>query len=149
MDAGFATGHDPLVVRDINFRRVRVLIVDDSLVFRRCARELLECRGYHVAGEADCATAAIEATERLAPEAALVDIGLPHPDGVALACHLRIAYPAVAVLLMSADPDVDPDWLLRRTGARGFVAKSELGVADLIDYWPAPKAAGTEADPCL
>jgi DNA-binding NarL/FixJ family response regulator len=127
-------------VRGNHSRRVRVLIVDDSLVFRRVARELLEHRGYCVAGEAGCAKAALEEVERLAPDAALIDTGLPHPDGIALACHISVAHPAVAVLLTSADPAPETEPLLIRTGARGFVPKSELGRIELADYWPAPES---------
>jgi DNA-binding NarL/FixJ family response regulator len=139
MDAGFVGGHDPHAVWGIGSRRVRVLIVDDSPLFRHVARRLLDRRGYRVAGEADCVTEAVDAVERLAPDAALIDIGLPDPGGVALACHLSVAHPAIAVLLTSADTDVDEDWLLTRTGARGFVAKAELARARLTDYWPAPQ----------
>lgn len=146
MDAARGGRQDPRTLMGIDSRRVRVLIVDDSPVFRRSAHELLEHRGYQVAAEGERATAAVEAVERLTPDAALIDIGLPHPDGATLACHLSVAHPAVAVLLTSADQDVDEDWLLRRTGARGFVAKSELGEVQLSDYWPAPGAVPPEAE---
>jgi CheY-like chemotaxis protein len=49
---------------------VSVLIVDDSIVFRGVARELLERRGYVVAGEADCAGSAIALLIDIEPDAA-------------------------------------------------------------------------------
>ncbi|HEY2159831.1 MAG TPA: response regulator [Solirubrobacteraceae bacterium] len=122
--------------------RGRVLIVDNSPVFRGVARELLEHRGYLVAEEADSAKAAVEAVERRAPDAALIDTNLPHPDGIALACHISVAHPAVAVLLVSDDPAPDIEGLLMRTGARGFVTKSELARVELGDYWPEPDPGG-------
>jgi DNA-binding NarL/FixJ family response regulator len=113
-----------------------VLIVDDAALFRDVARELLERRGYEVVGEAGTAAAAIEMVERLAPDAALVDIRLPDGDGFALAAALVDARPGLAVLLTSADR-VPPDPAgVRASGARGFVLKSRLAAADLAQFWP-------------
>jgi DNA-binding NarL/FixJ family response regulator len=113
-----------------------VLIVDDAALFRDVARELLERRGYKVVGEAGTAAAAIEMAERLAPDAALVDIRLPDGDGFALAAALVDARPGLAVLLTSADR-VPPDPAgVRASGARGFVLKSRLAAADLAQFWP-------------
>ena len=113
-----------------------VLIVDDAALFRDVARELLERRGYEVVGEAGTAAAAIEMAERLAPDAALVDIRLPDGDGFALAAALVDARPGLAVLLTSADR-VPPDAAgVRASGARGFLLKSRLAAADLAQFWP-------------
>jgi DNA-binding NarL/FixJ family response regulator len=113
-----------------------VLIVDDAALFRDVARELLERRGYEVVGEAGTAAAAIEMAERLAPDAALVDIRLPDGDGFALTAALVDARPGLAVLLTSAD-QVPPDPAsVRASGARGFVLKSRLAAADLAQFWP-------------
>jgi DNA-binding NarL/FixJ family response regulator len=114
---------------------VRVLIVDDAAVFRDAVRELLALRGYAVAGEANSAAAAMEMIERLAPDAALVDLRLPDSDGFALCAAATRAHPELAVLLTSADrvvPDADR---VQESGARGFVLKSRLAAADLAQFW--------------
>jgi DNA-binding NarL/FixJ family response regulator len=113
-----------------------VLIVDDAALFRDVARELLERRGYEVVGEAGTAAAAVQMTEQLAPDAALVDIRLPDGDGFALTAALLDARPGLAVLLTSADR-VPPDPAgVRASGARGFVLKSQLAATDLAQFWP-------------
>jgi DNA-binding NarL/FixJ family response regulator len=118
----------------------RVLIVDDQASFRNMARRVLEWRGYLVAGEADCAAAAMDAAVRLAPDAVLLDVGLGRTSGFEVASALKQACPGAAVLLVSAYDYRDCTALLRACGARGFLLKSELAHADLAGYWPAPGA---------
>lgn len=117
-----------------------VLIVDDQPSFRRLARELLEYRGYRVAGEAADATAAVDAIERLAPDAVLLDVGLGGESGFDLCTALTRARPSLAVLLVS-NADYAAAGLVQASGARGFALKSRLAAIDLSAFWPAPVAA--------
>ena len=119
----------------------RVLIVDDALVFREVARELLERRGYTVAGEADSAASAIDAVARLAPDAVLADVRLPDGDGFELCAALTRAHPKLAVLLASADRVPPSPARLQGCGACGFVLKSRLVATDLTQFWPNPKSS--------
>src|SRR3954454_12937053 len=59
----------------------RVLVVDDQAAFRDVARQLLEHRGYAVVAEAGCAATALDAVERFAPEAVLLDLRLGDDNG--------------------------------------------------------------------
>lgn len=120
--------------------RVRVLIVDDSDAFRNAARELLEHRGYVVAGEAGSVREAIAVAAARTPDAALVDIGLPDAPGTDLATFLPVHHPGLAVLLTSAEAGYDPKALVLQSGAAGFVLKRELGQVDLGAFWPFPSS---------
>ena len=94
------------VIRDAADGRhgpVRVLIVDDSAAFRSAVRALLTRRGYLVVGEADTAARAVEAAERLAPDAVLLDVHLPDGSGFELSAALTDADPDLAVLLTSTE----------------------------------------------
>ena len=124
----------------------RVLIVDDHPVFRRVARELLEARGYAVVGEAGCAASALEATERLVPDAVLLDVRLGDDSGIAVARALRRFDRPPAVLLVSVCDEGDGEERARACGARGFLPKARLAATDLGCFWPrAPRklAAGS------
>jgi CheY-like chemotaxis protein len=113
----------------------RVLIVDDQPSFRGMARKVLEWRGYVVAGEADSAASAIDAAERLAPDAVLLDVCLGEDSGFDVACALTQARPGLAVLLVSSVDYRQCEPLVRECGARGFVLKSDLACVDLEDFW--------------
>jgi DNA-binding NarL/FixJ family response regulator len=115
----------------------RVVIVDDQPSFRDMARRVLEWRGYVVAGEADSAAAAIAAAEHLAPDAVLLDVRLGEDSGFEVASAMTYACPGLAVLLVSSIDFRRCESFVRKSGARGFVLKSELACADLDDFWPA------------
>ncbi|MDA0161352.1 response regulator [Solirubrobacter ginsenosidimutans] len=120
---------------------VRVLIVDDVALFRDVASELVQHRGYTVAGEAASAAAAVETAARVMPDAALLDLGLPDGNGIEVSAALTRAHPGLAVLLTSADRDAPSDEQIHACGAQGFVCKSRLAATDLSQYWPSPARA--------
>ncbi len=107
-----------------------VLIVDDHAHFRRSARRLLERSGYAVVGEAGDGESGIAEAHRLNPEVVLLDVYLPDTDGFEVAEKLTSRGVAVVVLTSSrAGQDFDP--LVERSGARGFIPKTELSGATL------------------
>ena len=111
-----------------------LVLVDDDPIFRGAARELFTRRGYAVLGEAACAAAAHSVVERCAPDLVMVDVCLGGESGFDLASALTRAHPGLAVVLMSANKDVgDPD-RVSASGARGFIAKSQLSTADLNTF---------------
>jgi DNA-binding NarL/FixJ family response regulator len=78
-----------------------VLVVDDHDAFRDAAHWLLERRGYAVVAEASCAATALDAVERFAPQAVLLDVRLGDDDGFDVCRRLTRARPELAVLLAS------------------------------------------------
>jgi two-component system nitrate/nitrite response regulator NarL len=114
----------------------RVVIVDDQPMFRQAARRLLEVRGYDVVGEAGCAATALDAVERHAPQAVLLDVRLGDADGFAVCKMLTRDRPELAVLLASDDEYEFSQELIARCGACGFVRKSRLSRTDLGQFWP-------------
>ena len=82
-----------------------VLIVDDDVEFRGLAARVLAAMGLQVVGEAGTYADGAAAAAELRPDAALVDVGLPDGDGIALAAHL-VALPwRPRVVVASSDPD--------------------------------------------
>src|SRR5215217_1458751 len=79
----------------------RVVIVDDHPTFRHAARMLLAARGYDVVGEASCAASALDAVERHAPQAVLLDVRLGDDDGFEVCRRLTRGRPWLAVVLAS------------------------------------------------
>ena len=113
---------------------IRVLIVDDSVPFRRAARDLLERRGYSVVGEADGAASGLAEVERLRPDAVLLDVRLPDGSGFDLCTVLTREEDAPSVLLVSSDLLTDAA-LVSDCGACAILSKAELARVDLDGIW--------------
>jgi CheY-like chemotaxis protein len=105
----------------------RVLVVDDHAGFRSFAQRLLSAAGFVVVGEVGNGADAVAASERLRPDAVLLDVQLPDLDGFEVARRLAQQPDAPDVVLTSArslsDLGVER---LDGAGVRGFVAKSDL-----------------------
>jgi DNA-binding NarL/FixJ family response regulator len=108
-----------------------VLVVDDDAGFRGLAARMLTDQGMIVAGEAATVREALELAASLRPDAALVDVGLPDGDGVALARRLVGLPWRPRVLLTSSDRNGTTPEAAYEAGAVGFVAKDDLPDRDL------------------
>jgi DNA-binding NarL/FixJ family response regulator len=80
----------------------------------------------------------MDAVERHAPEAVLLDVRLGGDDGFAVCGDLTRAHPGLAVLLTSDGAYEHADELIAGCGACGFVRKSRLARTDLERLWPPP-----------
>jgi two-component system nitrate/nitrite response regulator NarL len=109
----------------------KVLIVDDHAGFRTLARSLLVAAGYGVVGEAEDGRSALVAIDELGPDIVLLDVRLPDTTGFDLAESLRGDPDPPAVILVSSREASDYGGRITRSGARGFVSKSELSAAAL------------------
>jgi DNA-binding NarL/FixJ family response regulator len=83
----------------------------------------------------------VDLVARTAPDAVLLDVRLGAESGLDLARALTAARPDLAVLLVSADEDLEGLDCVGACGARGFVAKRRLAEADLAAFWRCACAA--------
>ena len=112
-----------------------VLIVDDHPTFRATARMLLEAEGYDVIGEAPDGKTGISQAGSLHPDLVLLDVNLPDLDGFDVAARITGEVGAPAVVMTSSRDPSDFGPLVRRSGAKGFIAKGDLSgdaIADLL-----------------
>jgi DNA-binding NarL/FixJ family response regulator len=113
-----------------------ILIVDDHPGFRASARRMLEDAGYEVVAEAADGTSALAAARDLHPSVVLLDIYLPDLDGFEVAVRLADSDDPPAVVLTSSHEAGDFADSVSRSGARGFLSKSELSapaIAAMLD----------------
>jgi chemotaxis protein histidine kinase CheA/CheY-like chemotaxis protein len=115
-------------------RRVRVLLVDDSLVTREMERRLLEDAGFVVvpAGDAE------EALSLLGEESfdcVVTDIEMPRMDGFELAAHLRgMEHFAHLPIIVVSTRDRPEDRLRGlKVGADAYLTKQSLDAGELVD----------------
>ena len=83
---------------------VRVLTVDDQIVFRRAAHDVIAATpGFEPVGDAESGEDALDEVERLRPELVLLDVRMPGIGGVEAARRIAAAHPETVVVLISIE----------------------------------------------
>jgi DNA-binding NarL/FixJ family response regulator len=109
-----------------------ILIADDHAVVRRGLRALLETQpGWMVCAEAGNGNEAVAEAQRLRPDIAILDIGMPELNGLQATARIRKAVPHTRVLILTMHNDVDLVEATVKAGAQGYLLKSDAEV-DLI-----------------
>jgi CheY-like chemotaxis protein len=104
-----------------------VLLVDDEPASLALATRVLRDIGAEVVATASDAKTAIEAANKMRPDAALVDVGLPDRDGIDLGYDLAALPWRPRVVLMSTDKDaINAIDARHGPDALPFVPKEEL-----------------------
>jgi DNA-binding response OmpR family regulator len=100
----------------------RLLIVDDEQSVREVLSEYFTGQGYEVESAQDGAEALV-AVLRYRPDLVLLDIQMPGLDGVETLRRVRAVAPAVPVIMVTANEDVDLARDTLKLGALDYVAK--------------------------
>jgi len=107
-------------------KSLRVLIVDDAIVFRRGLSEMLSDVPYiEVVGTASNGKIALMKIPSLKPDALVLDVEMPELDGIETLKALRELHPAIKVIMLSIHTTRGADKTLEALslGAIDFVEK--------------------------
>jgi len=105
-------------------KRIRLLLVDDHPVVRRGIGSWLGQReNLEVAGEAGDGYEAMKKARELKPDIILMDIDMPHMNGLAVTELLRKELPKIKVLILSMYSNVEYVLRIMQSGAYGYVLK--------------------------
>jgi two-component system chemotaxis sensor kinase CheA len=123
----------PVAATRVVGRRVRVLLVEDSLVTREMERRLLEDAGFEVAAAADAA----EALSRLGEETfdcVVTDIEMADMDGFELTSQLRGMEHFAHLPIVVVSTRDRPEDRLRglKAGADAYLTKQSLDAGELV-----------------
>jgi two-component system, NarL family, response regulator LiaR len=125
---------------------VRVVLIEDHALVRAGLRTSFAAAGIDVVAEAADGLAGFDAVQRARPDVAVVDLGLPGRDGVALTRELKASSdrPGVVVLTMQ---DRDEDVLAAlAAGADAYCVKSS-DASVVVDAVRSVAAGGAYFDP--
>jgi CheY-like chemotaxis protein len=127
---------------------LRILIVDDHPAVRRALRELLHQRPQlWVVGDASNGYEAIAHAYSLRPDVILMDVAMPHMDGVEATARLRTELPDIRILGLSMLTRNETADAIEHAGAAGFFVKG-TDTHRLIDHllaFHASRGAGERA----
>jgi DNA-binding NarL/FixJ family response regulator len=104
---------------------IRVVVADDQELVRAGFRLLLErVQGIDVVGEADDGASAVTQVRQLRPDVVLMDIRMPHLDGLSATRKITELSPDTKVIILTTFDVDDYVYDALRAGASGFLLKS-------------------------
>ncbi len=103
----------------------RILIVDDSFVMRALLRGIVTSDpDLEVAGEATNGLEALQQIKEMAPDLVLLDIEMPHKDGIECLKRLRLLSKVPVIIVSSVAQAGSPQAVeARKFGAAEVIAK--------------------------
>ena len=107
---------------------ITILLVDDVEQWRRSVCSMLQSYPrLHIVDEAADGLEAVQKTEELQPDVILLDIGLPHLNGIEAARRINSVAPRTRILFLTQNPDWEIARLALSDGALGYVLKADAG----------------------
>ena len=110
----------------------RLLLADDHGLVRHGLRLLVEQAGMVVMGEASDGLEALRLAHTHSPEVAILDIAMPHLNGIETARRLRETLPQLKSILLTMHTEEAYVLEALQAGAVGYVVKTQAA-ADLVE----------------
>jgi DNA-binding NarL/FixJ family response regulator len=105
--------------------RIRIVVVDDHVLFRRGLVSLLaDMPEFEIVGEAGNGLDAMEVVKDSRPDIVLMDINMPRMDGILAVQGLREANIAVKILMLTISQENDDLLGAIHAGADGYLLKN-------------------------
>jgi len=114
-------------------KQIKILIADDHPLFLKGLHEIInEEPGWHVVAQAKDGQEALEMIIAKSPNIAILDINMPHKDGLEVAKYVFENNLPVSIIILTM---YDDELLFNRAasyGVKGFILK-ESAVDDIVD----------------
>ncbi|MFN8446383.1 MAG: two-component regulator propeller domain-containing protein [Caldilineaceae bacterium] len=105
-------------------RGLRLLLVDDHPLYVEGLRNLLSARGIQVVGTAHNGTEALQLTRKHLPDLVLMDIEMPHGNGIDATRSIKSEFPQVKIVMLTMAASEETLFEALKQGASGYLLKS-------------------------
>ena len=112
--------------------KIRVLVVDDNTIWRTTLVEQLRRSGLKKIDVAYDGVQAIFKARALNPDLVLMDVALPHKNGIEAAAEIHEAVPEAKIIFVSCSHEPAIKRAALQAGASDFIGKSQVG-SQLVD----------------
>lgn len=104
--------------------KIKLLVVEDDPMVRVGLKHLLgaNCQ-LEIVGIAEDGYDGIEAATNLMPDVVLMDVGMPHLDGIAATQHIKQAMPKMKVIMLTSHTERTEVFAALSSGADGYCVK--------------------------
>jgi DNA-binding NarL/FixJ family response regulator len=103
---------------------IRLLLIDDSEIFRQGLAKLLSTKeDLEVIGQAHNGREGIALAEALQPDLILMDVRMPVCDGVTATQEIHQRYPWIKIIVLTTFDDDEYIWQSLQSGAIGYLLK--------------------------
>ncbi|TCM47720.1 response regulator transcription factor [Kribbella sp. VKM Ac-2568] len=130
---------------------MRIVIGEDSALFREGLARLLVDAGHDVVGRAGDAETLLTVVGETGPDLAVIDIRMPPDhtdDGARAARRLRVSHPRMGIVLLSQHIETRHSVELVSSGGFGYLLKDRvLDVDQFLDALSRVAAGGSALDP--
>lgn len=103
---------------------LRVLIADDHEIFIRGLKGILQSDGLTVVAEAGDGQEAVRLALESKPDVAILDLAMPHMNGIEAATQIRRSLPGTYIILLTVHSENRYVLEALHAGVRGYVLKS-------------------------
>jgi len=115
-----------------DLKELKVFIADDSQAIRQQLQSALsKIEGCTLIGSADGNLQAAQQINLLQPDVVILDISMPHREGIRVLREIRKVIPLAQVIIYTADPSVVLQEVCLEAGANFYLDKAQI--QDLID----------------
>lgn len=113
-------------------KSIRILIADDHELVRKGLCALIDTKPFlQVVGEAADGNQAVRQACALEPDVILLDLKMPHKDGVAAICEIKRENPDARILVLTSFGEDEQVFAAIKAGALGYLLK-DSSPAELI-----------------
>ncbi len=102
------------------------MLVDDSKFMRALLKKVLAA-SHNIVGEAENGVEAVEMYDQLTPDLVMMDIVMPHMDGILATSNITNKHPDAKIIMCTSVGQDEKVKAAIKAGARGYITKPFQG----------------------